>query len=239
MMNLKEVIMKVLEPALIVSISYLVLGHFCKMPHLLLFCFLGSILLVPIELDMIFRAGKKEYGGYSLKSALAGQQKMSVWKIVGIAFCFFGFAGLTSAIVAPMEAGIFENIRTSLLNNLPRGFDWTDFEYLKTFSRPVLIFTCVYYGFFNVLVGPITEELFFRGYLTSHYEKQNAFTPMLIAILFSLYHFWLPFSNIFRIITFLPVSYVTYKKKNIYIFMCFHCMCNLLSTINFARAVLG
>ena len=117
--------------------------------------------------------------------------------------------------------------------------DWTDFEYLKTFSKPMLIFTCVYYGLFNVLVAPTTEELFFRGYLTSHYEKQNSFTPILIAILFSLYHFWLPFNNIFRILIFAPVSYVAYKKKNIYISICFHCFCNLFSTINFAIAVLG
>lgn len=40
------------------------------------------------------------------------------------------------------------------------GFDWTNYEYLKSFSRPVLVLTCIYYGVFNVIVGPITEELF-------------------------------------------------------------------------------
>lgn len=237
--NLKELIIKILIPTTLLSTTYLVLGYFCEIPHLLLFCILGSIFLVPIELGMILRTSKKEYGAYSLKSAFAGQEKLAVWKIVTIAFCFFGLAGLLSAIVAPIEGNLFEGLRTALLNSLPTGFDWTDFEYLKTFSRPILIFTCVYYGLFNVLVAPITEELFFRGYLTSHYEKQNSFTPILIAILFSLYHFWLPFNNIFRILTFAPVSYVTYKKKNIYIFICFHCFCNLFSTINFAIAVLG
>ncbi len=237
--NLKELIIKILIPTTLLSTTYLVLGHFCKIPHLLLFCILGTIFLVPTELGMICQASKKEYGVYSLKSAFTGQEKLAVWKIVVIAFCFFGLAGLLSAIVAPIEGSIFADMRTALLNNLPSGFDWTDFEYLKTFSRPILIFTCVYYGLFNVLVAPITEELFFRGYLTSHYEKQNSFTPILIAILFSLYHFWLPFNNIFRILIFAPVSYVAYKKKNIYISICFHCFCNLFSTINFAIAVLG
>ena len=81
------------------------------------------------------------------------------------------------------------------------------------------------------------EELFFRGYLTSHFRIQNGFTPILIAILFSLYHFWLPFNNIFRILVFAPVTYVAYKKKNIYISMCFHCMCNLFSVIGFVLEV--
>ena len=30
----------------------------------------------------------------------------------------------------------------------------------------MLVFTCIYYGIFNVFVGPITEELFF-GSVTS------------------------------------------------------------------------
>lgn len=43
-----------------------------------------------------------------------------------------------------------------------------------------------YDGVFNVLIGPITEELFFRGYLTSHYKKQSSLTPIIIGVLFSL-----------------------------------------------------
>ena len=78
-----------------------------------------------------------------------------------IAFVFFGIAGLLSAFIAPIENRVFAEIRSDVLNTLPRGFDWTNYEYLKTFSKTTLIITCVYYGIFNVLIGPITEELFF------------------------------------------------------------------------------
>ena len=156
-----------------------------------------------------------------------------------IAFVFVGVAGLLSAFVAPLENQIFAQTRTALLNSLPIGFDWTNYEYIKSFSKPTLILTCVYYGIFNVLIGPITEELFFRGYLTSYYKKQGVFTPILIAVLFSLYHFWLPFHNIFRILAFAPVAYVAYKKKNIYISIWFHCMCNLFSVAGFVLLVMG
>lgn len=154
-------------------------------------------------------------------------------------FCvFFGIAGVLSVTVAPLENYLFSGLRNCLLSHLPTGFDWTNYEYLKTFSKPILIVACIYYFAFNVFVGPITEELFFRGYLTSHYNKQTAFTPILIAILFSLYHFWLPFNNVFRILVFAPVAYVAYKKKNIYISMLFHCMCNLISVVGFVLEVL-
>lgn len=194
--------------------------------------------MVPIELGIILNASKKETGKYSLASAFVGHEKMPLWKIFVIAFVFFGIAGILCVTVAPLENSLFSELRNELLSYLPTGFDWTNYEYLKIFSKPVLIVACIYYFVFNVFIGPIIEELFFRGYLTSHYNKQTAFTPILIAILFSLYHFWLPFNNVFRILAFAPVAYVAYKKKNIYISMLFHCMCNLISVIGFVLEVL-
>lgn len=163
---------------------------------------------------------------------------MPLWKIIVIAFVLFGVAGLLSAFVAPLENQIFAQMRTALLNRLPIGFDWTNYEYIKSFSKPILVLTCIYYGIFNVLVGPITEELFFRGYLTSHYKKQSLYLPILIAVLFSLYHFWLPFNNVFRILAFAPVAYVAYRKKNLYINIWFHCLCNLFSVVSFIVEIL-
>lgn len=235
----KGLLLRIFIPTIVLSMSYLILGHFCNIPYILLFCILGTVILLPMELGMIISASKKEYGTYSLKSALEGQEQLALWKIVLIAFAFFGIAGLLSAFVAPIENHIFSVARSNLLSNLPIGFDWTDYEYLNFFSKPIIIFTCVYYGIFNALIAPITEELFFRGYLTSHYKKQSSFTPILIAVLFSLYHFWLPFNNVFRILAFAPVAYVAYKKKNIYISICFHCLCNLFSVVSFVLEVMG
>ena len=237
--DFKGLLIRVFVPTTIIIILYLVLGHFCKIPHLLLFCILSIIILLPIELGTILFASKKEFGTYSLKSAMFGQEKMSVWKILIISFCFFGMAGVFAVVVSPIEHNIFADVRATVLNNLPAGFDWTNYEYLKSFPKSMIVLTCVVYGIFNVFLGTITEELYFRGYLTSHYCKQGTFTPILITILFSLYHLWLPFDNVFRILVFSPVAYVSYKKKNIYINLCFHFMCNLLSTVNFVLSVLG
>ena len=235
----KGLLLRIFAPTIVLSLSYLLLGHFCNIPHILLFCILGTFTLVPMELGVIILATKKENGTYSLKSAFVGQEKISIWKVLIIAFMFFGIAGLLSAYIAPIENQFFAEMRSNVISILPIGFDWTNYEYVKLFSPSIRILTCVYYGIFNVLIGPITEELFFRGYLTSHYKRQNSFTPILIAVLFSLYHFWLPFNNMFRILAFAPVAYVAYKKKNLYISVCFHCLCNLFSVVGFVVAVLG
>ena len=236
--NTKKLLLYIFIPTAVLSLSYLILGHYCLMPHILLFCILGTFTLVPIELGIILSAGKKENGSFSLKSAFAGQEKVPVWKIVLIAFLLFCLAGLLSITVASLENTILAPVRQAVLNRLPVGFDWQNIGYVKTYPKAVLIVTCVYYGIFNVIIGPVTEELFFRGYLTSHYKKQNSLTPILIVILFSLYHFWLPFNNVFRILAFGSAAFISYKKKNIYISMCFHCMCNLFSVVGFVLEVM-
>lgn len=195
--NKTELLISIFIPTLVLSVVYFVLGHFIKIPNLLLFCIIGTFTIFPIELGIILKASKKETGNY-----------------------------------------FFSEARNGLLSHLPTGFDWMDYAYLRTFSKPMLVLTCIYYFLFNVFDGPITEELFFRGYLTSHYNKQTASTPIVIAILFSLYHFWLPFNNVFRILAFAPVAYVAYKKKNIYISILFHCMCNLFSVVGFIVEVM-
>ena len=235
----KGLVLRIFIPTIVLSVSYFILGHFCSIPHILLFCILGTLILAPIELGIILKASKSEYGKYSLQSAFAGQEKGSIWEALIIAFVLFGIAGLLSAFIAPIENQVFTGIRSEMLDRLPRGFDWTDYAYLKTFSKPLLMITCAYYGIFNVLIGPIAEELFFRGYLTSHYEKQTPVTPAMITVLFSLYHFWLPFNNAFRILAFAPAAYAAYKKKNVCISIYFHCLCNLFSTVGFILAILA
>ncbi len=81
---------------------------------------------MPIELGIILKASKSEYGKYSLESAVEGQEKISIWKVLIIAFVFWGMAGLLSAFIAPIENQVFAEIRSNVLNSLPRGFDWTN-----------------------------------------------------------------------------------------------------------------
>ena len=97
--------------------------------------------------------------------------------------------------------------------------------------------TFTMYFILNVFVGPIVEELFFRGYLTAKVSRYGKYAPFIVTVLFSLYHLWLPFNNLFRIAAFYPAYYIAWKKKNIYIAIVFHCLCNLISAISFISAV--
>ncbi|NLZ52442.1 MAG: CPBP family intramembrane metalloprotease [Thermoanaerobacteraceae bacterium] len=193
--------------------------------------------IIRYQIYVVLSGSKREYGRYSLKSGFSNHQKLSWWKIFIYGLLLLTFAGIMSVTIAPLENMLFAPITKRLTHIIPPYFDWNNMDYLKHYSKSILWLTCVIYFILNVFIGPIVEELFFRGYLTSKISRFKSYTPFIITVLFSLYHFWLPFNNLFRIIIFYPAAYLAWKKNNIYISMVSHCLYNLISAINFIVAV--
>ena len=90
----------------------------------------------------------------------------------------------------------------------------------------------------NIAV-PITEELYFRSFLLPRLPASPRWTPIWNTVLFSLYHFWLPWDVIGRILALLPVVYVVQWKRNVYVSILVHCLLNLIGTIGLAALVMG
>ena len=217
-------------PTTLVTGTYVVLGMVqTTVPSLLLFYLCATVILFPLEIGIILHASKQEYGKISLRSAVSGQAHLPWWKILLLGSFLFGFAGLMSLTVAPWEARLV----APLQNLIPDRFDWNS---LDQYPRSMVIITSMYYFLFNGFVGPIVEELYFRGYLTSHVKRFGKAAALIVTILFSLYHLWAPFGNIFRIAVFLPAAYAAWKLKNIYVSMVCHCLCNIFSVIIFILA---
>lgn len=237
-MSLQKILCMIFIPSSILTIVYIITGGLKHtIPSLLLFFICATLILFPIEIGVILNASKKEYGSYSLKSAFTNYNKMSWWKIFIYGSILFTFAGIMSVTVAPLENNLFAPISNMLTQSMPVYFDWSNIEYFKQYSKDILLLTCVGYFILNVIVGPIVEELFFRGYLTSKISRYGNFAPLIITILFSIYHFWLPFNNLFRISAFFPAALIAWRKKNIYISIVFHCLCNLFSTVSFIISI--
>jgi uncharacterized protein len=230
-----KVLLYIFIPTSILTMAYVGVGHISAVqkaiPSLLLFFLLASLILFPLEILIVCFASKKEFGRYSLKSAFTNHQKIPWWQIVLFGSLAWLFAGLMMIAIAPLENLLFTPISERLSGLLPAYFDWTNFEFLENYTRSTLILTAVVLFIFNGFVGPIIEELFFRGYLTARISRFGKYAPLIITVLFSLYHFWLPFNNLFRIIAFFPAFYITWKKRNIFISIFTHILSNLFSTI--------
>ncbi len=189
------------------------------------------------EIITVLSANKKKYGIYGFQDVFIKCEKIKWWKIFVYAFILFILTGVMSITVAPLEDMLMKAVSDKLYSLLPMYFDWTNFEFMKQYTREMLIFTSIFYIVMNVFICPIIEEIFFRGYLTNNLERYGTISPILVSVAFSLYHWWLPFNNIFRICVFAMAFVTTYKKKNIYISIVFHCFCNLFSSISFVSTL--
>jgi uncharacterized protein len=234
-----KVILLIFIPTTLTTLAYLLVGPLVQdtIPALLLFFLLAILILFPIEIFVVLRGSKREYGRYSLESAFSIHQKQPWWKILLFGVLLWGFAGLMTVTVLPLEGMLFAPAAERFWQALPAYFNWTNIEALAQYPRSTLILTCVVLFIFNVFVGPIVEELFFRGYLTARLSRFGGYAPVIVTVLFSLYHLWLPFDNLFRIAAFLPGFYVAWKLKNIYIAMVVHVLSNLFSTIGLIIAI--
>ena len=140
-------------------------------------------------------------------------------------------------IITPLEHSLFSDVINNINGVMPTYFSW-DSSYLTDYSNTMIIITCILYFLLNVIIYPIIEEFFFRGVLTNKLKKYGYIAPIFVTIVFSLYHFWLPFDNLFRIAVFMLPSILAYKYNDIRISIGFHCTCNLFATITFILGVL-
>lgn len=237
---LSKVILLVFVPTILLTGVYVILGYVQDtIPSLLLFYTLTIFILFPFELGVVLWASKKKFGSYSLRSAFVNQEKANWIRTLIYGILLFGFTGIVLFTIGAFENQLTSPISSKLAEITPDYFDWNNLENLRQYPKNILLLTFIIFGVFNILVGPIVEELYFRGFLTSKISNFGKWAPVIITVLFSLYHLWLPLQNLFRICAFFPAAYFAWKEKNIYISIVFHCLINLYSTTSFILAVIS
>lgn len=189
--------------------------------------------LVPIELGVVLWAAREADGG---DLVIPYRQSLPIrtwlWLVpVLIVAAFLGF-GLHQAI----EPALIDR----LFGWLP---DWfvtpISMDALGDFSATAWTVTLVAFLVVNGLLGPIVEEVYFRGYLLPRMEWMGAWAPLVNVSLFSLYHFWSPWQLVARILGFGPTVYAVRWKRNVYLGMVVHCSLNTIGVALVATMVAG
>lgn len=134
----------------------------------------------------------------------------------------FAWSGLIFVLVFPPLDDFFIDTAFSWVPAL-FFFD----EDFGQYSTTILIITWTVGLILNGFVGPIVEEIYFRGYLLPRISRFGSWAPVLNTVLFSLYHFFTPWQNLSRIIWALPMIYATWWKRNIYLSMTVHVLSNV------------
>ena len=230
-LSMGKVLLLVFIPAILILLVFVGAAVLLKEYIPVFLCLLLTIVVVllPFEIAIIGIANKKKYGKFGLKVAFKRHESMPKWKIVFLSSLLFAWAGLVFTLLQTRENLFLIN---SVFKFVPDFLLSTTFvKQLATFPKWMIALTCIVNLIFNGLIAPIVEELYFRGYLMSRMERFGKATPLIVAVLFSLYHLFSPWENITRIIALVPYHYCVWKFKNLYIGMLVHCACNLVGAI--------
>ncbi len=179
--------------------------------------------LLPTQWIIMYMYARKN--GMKIKNIIGFTEKMPVSKTIIFAVPCLLFALFIFMVIAPVEHPIW-----TIFDWIPNWFRIDRFV-PGTQEKSLLMVTVILNFIFNGFAGPLTEELYFRGFLLPRMNKLGKIAPLTNIILFSMYHLFTPWENITRILALTPFVYTVWFNKNIRIGMVIHCSLNTLSCI--------
>ncbi|HEU0295355.1 MAG TPA: CPBP family intramembrane glutamic endopeptidase [Anaerolineales bacterium] len=192
--------------------------------------------VILVELGYLIYQGQKQSGTRSLKGVVNYREPVPGWMYIGFPLLILIWGVLVTGLVSPID---------NLLLN--QGFGWLPDWYalrnileIKTaYAREAILVTAICALILNGFAGPIVEELYFRGHLLPRMSGFGRWAPLLNVLLFSFYHFWTPWMFFSRLVLLVPMVYVVWWKRNIYLGMIAHCLLNLIGTTVLFAQLLG
>ncbi len=194
-------------------------------------------MLILVQLGILLYEGKRVNGKLSFKNVIYYTEKSPIKDYIILIPIIFGFSLVLFVGVSPIINPFFVNL----------FFAWFPQEYnfqnilinptlLSSYKGVQLVF--ILYIIFGCILGPLVEELYFRGYLLPRMEDYaHKWAPVINTVLFSLYHFFSPWENLIRIIAVLPFVYVVWRKKNIRFGIIIHITLNTIGGIMILIAI--
>lgn len=181
-------------------------------------------ILAPVGMIHLLAKARSLTGHYDLSSVIIYTEKLTLrsmllWTLGGIVLVILVYVPL-------YPVGLF--FRTSVFSWLPEwyfnpGFGTDDAALVaRLFLVAILI---------DGLVGPVVEELYFRGYLLARMRHLKGWAPIVNGALFGIYHFWQPHNLIALVGVGIVLSYIVWKTRNVYLGIIIHCLLNVLGAI--------
>jgi len=182
------------------------------------------VVLVPFELGSLFYQGKR-VGTTSLEGIVLYRQRIPLWQYLVWVPVILVLSGLIFTILDPVSS-LLETLFAWLPDSLR-----LDMGLGGEYSRSVLIITYLLGFIVIVLIAPVVEELYFRGYLLPRMPDLKGWTPIFHSALFALYHTWTPWMVFTRMLGVLPLIYVVQRKRNVHLGIIAHCLMNVIDII--------
>lgn len=224
-----------LLPAIPITLVYVAIAPFFVgqgFPPAFALCLAIPVALIPVQLGYLLFLGRKANGRLSLKGVVAYTERIPLWQGVGMVVLILAWSILCFAVLSRSVGGFIAET----------FFSWAPGWYVgvNRFEGPwpLLLATWLMILVFGSILGPVVEELYFRGYLLPRMSRLKGSAPLLNAALFALYHVWTPWEVVTRALSVWPLAYVVQRKRCLYLGMAAHVGLNLMSTLAMLSLVL-
>jgi hypothetical protein len=193
----------------------------------LLLCIL--VILLPVELGILLYEGRKLNGRWSLQGVVLNREPIPLWQYLVFVPPLLVWAAAAFILLTPVDAYF---IRTLFAWMPAWATSSLSLASVTQYSHGAFLLPAVMAFILNGILGPVVEELYFRGFLLPRIPASRTWAPLINVLLFSLYHLFSPWQNITRILALIPLVYVVSWKRNLYLSMITHCLLNTLGMLS-------
>ncbi|MCC3761948.1 CPBP family intramembrane metalloprotease [Glycomyces sp. TRM65418] len=201
--------------ALIVAAYYLIGQPITKAidyPIFLAWAIALTVVLAPLQFGLLW-LGRRRNGRYSLRGVLHYRDKpFSRGGITAIGIGLMVYMTVVALALVPLDNLVYE-----------WAFTWVPFEgaggsataYLDAYSQSFLLVTLLVCLPFTGFSLPLVEEYYFRGFLLPRLPQLGGWAPLFNTVLFSVYHFWAPWTVLSKIVFLLPGVWFVWRKHDL------------------------
>jgi membrane protease YdiL (CAAX protease family) len=175
---------------------------------------------------LLWARGREGNGEPSLGRLIGNREPMPVWQYVALYVPLLALAfGLLFA-TAPLNQFLEERV-----------FFWLP-DYLQPEWKPavppdrgLVLLGLILQVVIDGVAAPAMEEIYFRGFLLPRLRDLGRLAPVTNALLFAVQHFWQPYNWVLIFLLNVPLAYVVWWKRNLYIGMLLHCSANTIGAV--------
>jgi hypothetical protein len=165
--------------------------------------------LIPIELGILFLAGKRKNARWSLDGIALYREKWPISRYFTVVPAIFLICIAAVGISVPIDH-LWARVAFSWL---PNQYIFVGIKQYAGYGHKVLLITFVSRLVLGMVV-PICEELYFRGYLLPRISRFGGRTVLLESGLYSLQNFAVLYSLPSMFLASLPIVAATWMTKN-------------------------
>lgn len=214
-----------LLPGLLIAGGYFALVptvHGLGYPSIISLMLTILLVLAPFELGYLLYRGKQKNERFSLDGIVLYRTPIPLWQyLLWIPGLFVALGAIFTAL-KPVDVFLQQTLfawMPVLESGLTDGY-----------SKGALILTYSMVVVFGAFLGPVVEELYFRGYLLPRMGYAGKWAPLLHSFLFALYHLWTPWMFVTRTFGMLPLAYAV-RWRNLNLAIIVHILVNLLDVV--------